>query len=353
MKQTTRRLSEDQTGIVSIMVTIIMMLVISLLVIGFGTVTRRNVREALDRQLSTQAYYAAETGVNDVLTALNKGSLTDADLLTSSYATDCSGAQSLTTKLSAINHVANQNYLNADGSVAYTCLLANPEPNSLVINVPINDTESTHVNPSAATNLMFTWESQDPSNGSAASCPTTFQPQSAWTGNCPYGILRLDLYKVTGGNAAAAANNTATVYLLPSAAGAASPTAITYNAPTIVKANCSASSKTCSATLLDASDALFSGDYYVRTSNLYLGSGNVTISPSSAASTVTFKDSEILIDVTGKAQDELRRVQERISNRDVVTPKSLNGVASGSSVCKRFTVLGSGTSATPADLCAP
>jgi len=47
------KLSKNQTGLVSIMVTIIMMLVISLIVLGFATVTRRNTREALDRQLST------------------------------------------------------------------------------------------------------------------------------------------------------------------------------------------------------------------------------------------------------------------------------------------------------------
>ena len=41
------------------------MIVMSLIVLGFAQISRRNQRESLDRQLSTQAFYAAESGVND------------------------------------------------------------------------------------------------------------------------------------------------------------------------------------------------------------------------------------------------------------------------------------------------
>jgi len=347
----------NQTGLVSIMVTIIMMLVISLIVLGFATVTRRNSREALDRQLNTQAYYAAETGINDVMSALNLNKISDTTLVTPTYATDCNGINSLMTKLGNVNGVANQNWLNNDGSVQYSCLLANPFPASLIINVPAADTENTFVNPSAATNLTFTWQTQG-STGSATGCPTTLQPQASWTGACPYGILRLDIFKVTAGDADTAAANTASVFLLPSTGGAP-PTAIQYDAPTIVKATCSDTAipatpaKTCSAVLTDAGGVKFNGSYYVRLSNVYRASGNVVISPQNAGGPVTFKDSQILIDVTGKAQDEIRRIQERISPADKVTPEILNAISSGTTVCKRFTIQGSGTTATPANLCAP
>src|ERR1700761_8288581 len=59
-----KRIRRDEQGMVSILVTMIMVIVISLIVIGFAEVSRRNQREALDNQLSTQAYYAAESGVN-------------------------------------------------------------------------------------------------------------------------------------------------------------------------------------------------------------------------------------------------------------------------------------------------
>jgi len=284
-----------------------------------------------------------------VLTAVNAGKITDAALLTPSYATTCSGSGSLMDTLGSINHAANQNWLNNDGTVAYTCLLANPAPDSIIINVPAADTESTPVNPTTPAYLTFTWQSQDNTTGDASSCPSTFQPQADWTSNCPYGILRLDIFKVVGGDADATAGSTATVYLLPAASGAPR-TAIKYGAPNIVTATCSTTTSTCSATLSDTGDSKFAGQYYVRESNLYRGSGNVVISPSPAHSS-TFKDAQILVDVTGKAQDELRRVQERISPKDTVTPESLNAVSSGATVCKRFSVFGSGTSATPASLC--
>ena len=50
---------------VAILVTMNLMIVISLIVLGFAQISRRNQRQSLDRQLSTQAFYAAETAVND------------------------------------------------------------------------------------------------------------------------------------------------------------------------------------------------------------------------------------------------------------------------------------------------
>src|SRR5260370_15103164 len=56
---------QAEAGIVSIMVTMITMIVISLIVLGFADIARNEQRNSLDDQLSTQAYYAAESGVND------------------------------------------------------------------------------------------------------------------------------------------------------------------------------------------------------------------------------------------------------------------------------------------------
>ena len=60
-----KRLKQSESGIVSLMMTLVIMLVISLIVIGIAQLSRREQRQALDNQLSTQAFYAAESGVND------------------------------------------------------------------------------------------------------------------------------------------------------------------------------------------------------------------------------------------------------------------------------------------------
>ena len=62
-------LRKNQDGIVSLIVSITIMIIISLVVISFARLMRTEQEQALDRQLSSQAFYAAETAVNDVACA--------------------------------------------------------------------------------------------------------------------------------------------------------------------------------------------------------------------------------------------------------------------------------------------
>ena len=59
-----------ERGVVSIMVSIVLMAVMTLIVLGFSEIARRDQRQTLDRQLSNQAFYAAEIGVNDAQQAI-------------------------------------------------------------------------------------------------------------------------------------------------------------------------------------------------------------------------------------------------------------------------------------------
>ncbi len=65
--------TSKQDGFASIVIAIIMVIVLSLITVGFAQLMRTEQRSALDKQLSSQAYYAAETGVNDAAKALNAG----------------------------------------------------------------------------------------------------------------------------------------------------------------------------------------------------------------------------------------------------------------------------------------
>src|SRR3989344_4997320 len=55
-----------EAGLVAIIVTMILMIVISLITIGFARLVRREQIQALDRQLSTQDFYSADVGVNNL-----------------------------------------------------------------------------------------------------------------------------------------------------------------------------------------------------------------------------------------------------------------------------------------------
>ena len=56
----------------SIVASIIIMVILSLIAISFARIMRQEQQQALERQLTTQAYYAAETAVNDVRQEINQ-----------------------------------------------------------------------------------------------------------------------------------------------------------------------------------------------------------------------------------------------------------------------------------------
>jgi Tfp pilus assembly protein PilX len=69
-----RNIRHAEQGLVSIVVTMIFLIVLSLIVVGFAQVARREQRESLDRQLSSQAFYAAESGINIAKSAISDSS---------------------------------------------------------------------------------------------------------------------------------------------------------------------------------------------------------------------------------------------------------------------------------------
>ena len=70
------RLHKDQSGVVSIVISIIIMVILSLIAISFARIMRQEQQQAYERQLHTQAYYAAESAVNDVRREINQNLLT-------------------------------------------------------------------------------------------------------------------------------------------------------------------------------------------------------------------------------------------------------------------------------------
>src|SRR5690606_21212478 len=107
--------SENQQGVVSIVVTMIIMVVLTLVVTVFDQLARRDQREVLDRQLCTQALYAAESGINDAQSRV----VSDAANGVFYNANDCDDYGSLT------------NLGTADAVT--TCILVNTTPRSIVM----------------------------------------------------------------------------------------------------------------------------------------------------------------------------------------------------------------------------
>jgi len=329
-----------QAGMVSILVTMILMIVISLIVLGFAQVSRRNQRQTLDRQLSTQAFYAAETGVNDVRDilgdALSAGTTVYAKS-TCGLPSGAAGAQ--------YARLSSDAQISSDGSVKYTCVMVDPAPKTLVF----GDVGTTSIvvpaisgsgNP--LTTLKLVWHTKDDTTTPTNNCPNTtnnvFSTVSNW--QCGYGVLRVDMVPTNGTfNASDLQNRTMTSFMVPQRPG--SPGAVSSvgfstgganNRPGVACTNAN-----CTMTIT----GLSSNQYYLRISSTYKNAANLQISATDASGAVGLSGAQAVIDSTGRAQDVLRRIQVHVP----LTPSSQNqlsdyAIQSTDSICKRFVVMG-------------
>lgn len=323
-----------QAGMVSILVTMLLMIVISLIVLGFAQISRRNQRQALDRQLSTQAFYAAETGVNDAAERVGQA-IANGEVVTAK--TQCNNNPGIYSTLPSAT-------LDSANKVNYSCLLVNPTPQNLVYDsigttgtvVPLNAS-------GPISSIVLTWQSKEDSETPEANCPgsttNVFTTTSTWT--CGYGVLRFDLVPTSGNfTATDLQNNTMTSFIVPLRPGSGSDTpTIGYvagaaNTNTRVPRVCT--NTECSITI---SGGLGGSQYYMRVTSIYKDVSLQIVARDASNNNLALSGAQAVVDSTGKAQDVLRRIQVRIP----LTASSTNllsdfALMSTEAVCKRFTV---------------
>jgi len=321
---------------VAIIVTAIMMFVITLIVLGFSEVTRRNQRESLDTQLGTQAYYAAETGVNDVVNLI-KGLPVGTDIpenTTCNFTDPVSGTQ--------YPRALQGTRPNAD--VDNTCLMVDPTPPSLVADdiKPYTDSVQWDVKNAVAgrnfTSLIFSWDSD--TSGGCNTSYRTYPPATSW--NCSHALLRVDIVAANPPvptDAAGLASRTSTFYLHPDESGSPLVTVNSLGTPAAYQGACKQALGHC-VVALQMNGAASMDEYYVRMTTLYAPAKRVTLIATDAVNNVPltngshFIDGQVLVDSTGRAQDQLKRIQVRIplSVPNELTP--VFGVQSTNTVCK-------------------
>lgn len=343
----------DQRGMVAIMVTVILMLVVSLIVLGFAQVSRRNQRIALDRQLSTQAYYAAESGINDAVSWLQKNS---------TYTTTSTDAETCNT----INTKSGFSVNKLDsGGVAYTCLLVNNHPPELIrsnlapgSNVvwPLKSSNGLNI-----ATLDFSWR-VDGATGTCtrniADFPSIANYDAAGTG-CNVPMLRVDLVRYTGGAATGQSlvDNTVSFYMQPKTAGTIAnntPQLTSTTANKAVISQCQVVAGVCTVTVNVS--LLGSASYYTRITTLYKTANSVNVRGTLSDGTVAqFSGAVAQVDSTGKAQDQLRRIQVQVPLTGGGNPVPLptSALQSTSAICKYFVTVPGDATATPPSLCTP
>jgi Tfp pilus assembly protein PilX len=341
--------SEIQQGFVSIITASLIMIITTLIVIGFSQLMQREQRQSLDRQLNSQALYAAETGLNDLYDRLQKGELTKEENLD-----DCS-----------VDDWPNGGIVNPDSTneAAYTCILYDQTPSYLEFNNGAVTTQQSKIFPiqpkgsgtdsnPRVKSLKFSW--------SGASANTDFTLDHS--GNCSptalglpinasepgVPILRVDLVRLPTDTAISlntlTEEGTITFFLYPK--NGCGETSSDYSSHTsaehkgkVIGVSCrNANGYACEyeITNMHSQASTESDRYFARIKSIY-NDADVRIEGNSTASgnggVIEFVGAQVIADVTGKSNDVLRRIKVQIGNPGYPIPEfvvqGLSGVCKG------------------------
>lgn len=352
----------NQSGLVSIVVALVIMGIMTLMSVSFAFLTRREQRQALDRQLSTQAFYAAETGINDAVSKL--------DTLGTNV-TDCSDAEQ-----DRIGTLAERQLDPASG-VEYTCVLVNQLPSSLVYDtISENDSIIVRVrSPLTIDNLKFSWQDaagEDAGGEFADSGGNFYLPQEkairdqavssflntasgAQTADFPnhIGVLRATIIPAQNVQSDTdLLNNSQTVFMYPDkndnpgVAGAVE----FRNANQLSRegvfgsGECNTGNNSASASYEEFprfcnTEITNVGlrDVYVRLRAVYRPVSLTITATNSSGTQLELIGAQAVIDSTGKANDVLRRMQVRVPIQDNYYFPEF-AVESANTICKLMTV---------------
>lgn len=353
-KQRDFGLASDSRGMASILITLVTMIVVTLIVLGFAQIARREQGNTLDNQLSTQAFYAAETAVNDARNVIDNAVQDDA---TVPAKTQCNQDPTGTYPIPdpgdsgvILNSTTNDN-------VSYTCLLVNPTPSTMEKDgvednswvVPVSQGDP--MQPFDTVEIQWAPDPAVTSGSPGADCPATLDTLGQATGanpaktyNCKFGILRFDLVptdgSLTGGSGAGSLlSEQLTAFVQPLNTSAGPNTSIPYAASVgqanVVKAICTASYNHCTAYITGLSAA----SYTLRINSLY-STSDVTVQAlhGGTSGNAVPLNGQVLVDATGDADGVLRRIQVRFSAYGNTGLEPRYALQSNSAICKRFFV---------------
>jgi Tfp pilus assembly protein PilX len=328
--------SIDQRGVVSFITVSFLAGILILITMGFMRVMISNQRQSLDNQLSTQAFYAAESGINDV-----RSKLPIADAY---YGLDkpCDGI---------INGVLSGNNTMDSTPIKYTCLLVDNTVEEILISDATTANgvmyQLQNESPSAINRIRISWGKSDQTGVSSSFTSTANQlpPASSWPSNTP-AMLRLTIYAV-GGNFSRSnltdANRQRTYFIAPFSRVAAPSTTIDSSTPdgSIISAQCASSMVDygCQATI--TLSGVFSGlgttadSLFVRIRPIYNDEAPIKIEAFHGASQVTLINAQYVIDSTGRANDVYKRIKVRVPIQTEFNYPEY-AAQTANSICKQF-----------------
>lgn len=332
-----------QEGFAAIVIAIVLILVLGVTTVGFASLMRKEQRSALDKHLSSQAYYAAESGINDAAKAINAGY--------ASTKSTCAPLPAATTG-PGVDFLKSNSVGTTDSGSSYTCLTIDPAPKSVeyqsVDTVQSKIIKMTGVNPADETStelikdIVISWQDAD---GSTSFAPAghTFPKATDWSYPS---VLRVSITPLASSfiKRATLISGTYIAFLYPNGSGAAGSApvysyadAVGSDAGKIIDGNCNTGNipRHCHVKITDLGQA----NYLLSLRAIYNKAARVTIQAYGYdGSQLRIRNAQTVVDSTGKAQDVLRRIQVRIPSKNTYTHTD-SALETTGSICKQLNIV--------------
>ena len=386
MRKKDKLISNDsnEKGFASLVISLVLILILALLTVGFAQLARREQQNALNKQLAIQANYAAESGINDAIQDINNQLITANSTPTSIKA---DSVNCMRPNL-AIPASTNKRKIDPTTDVSFNCLLVDLKPPKLqYTNVTLAGKSQTfsnvdsNGNSSSLGSLTISWKgfSRTKAPSSCTSSPSSpsncFQRFDQWNDGATSltyypAVLQVSLTPLGSGVTANAdtvtvdrqqlLNNSFTVFAYPSNDGAGTVNFDLTQKGQIKNATCGLSigQYLCSLAINNitcGSSACPPYEWYlIHILPYYDRSTQIQLSArSTAGATLNFKG-QAVIDVTGRAKNTLKRLRVHVpmvcSTNCTVSPSSPvlpNFAIEGQDICKQFSTYPGSTTPQP------
>lgn len=357
--------TDNEQGFASIVIALTLIILLALLTVGFAQLARREQQTALNKQLANQAYYAAESGVNDAVNDIHNNYICDKsiDPATCSATNTHNGKQCILPTDVDPAAATHNPVINSANGVSYTCVLASLTPDHVDFgDIPSgNDQYLNFDTTKPLDTLTITWQSADNQNTfKTGAIPTgsEFSDITSWNSGAtqypPVVMFSLVPAPDSGVSRSALINKTFNVFLYPADNHTGYPvtgnsTQVAVNTALqgqVVPGNCGkdpTAPTSCSVTLTGIGGPLFGagGTSFIMYFTSYYDLLNIQAKGTAIdTSPVQFIGQDV-IDVTGKAHNVLKRIHvTMIANKhtgQVQAAPILEGSSvEGGALCKRI-----------------
>lgn len=341
----------NNRGFASIVVALILVLVFSLITLGFSQIARREQQNALNQQLGTKATYVAESGINQIIMKMKSG------VTTGWSNTDC-----------AVN-ITKAGITSNDSDSQVSCALVTMNTKDVITqNTPAQQSRISFVESTDGNNLDhidFKWGSACPDTTDTAcvrsnsiylpNIPDNPNPTPSAPWSAPP-VIQLSITSLSSYKRDDLINNTFNVFLYPGQSTAVgSVGAITASATNnankyLVKCSASTSVPPTPCSVSINVSAYSSKKYMIRYMPIYRDASNTdSIYTTPGGSSVAIANSQAEIDITAKSQDIVKRLKVRVPIYNTSTTSTSPGsespdfVLQAVNICKRIKTSPSGS----------